>query len=612
MTTQTEVLDHVVTEPRRTSVRFRFAVAFFAGLIAATALGAGALYAYDQQYTGRIVPGVHIGNVDLSGLTPDEAALRLTEAYGSFAQGNVIVQGPDGAVTLDYAGLGRGPDVATMVSEAMAVGHSGNAAERAIAGARTAVNGITLEPRVRVDATAVADRITALAATVKRTPSEASISIDSKFKFTVNPGSDGREADPTTATAAILAALGTIEAPDAVTVDLPVTTVEPTVSTVEATGAKAVAERVTADIVLTIGDDEYTIDNEKLRTLVSFAPTVVGGYTPLVDTTALDKVVKSLAKKINRKVVNATYRISGGKISSVVPSKDGRALDVEATTAQVRALLKSRSDGASTAKLEPTVTKTEPALTTAEAKAAAPKMREISRWTTPFQIYERNGFGANIWIPALTIDGYVVAPHTKFDFWDAVGTISRAKGYKQGGAIIDGRTEPQGALAGGICSCSTTLFNAALRAGFKMGARRNHFYYIDRYPLGLDATVFISGSGSKQTMSFTNDTDYPVLIRGYKIRNGSRGFVRFALFSVPNGRRTTFSRPIVRNIRRASDTVQYTSSLAPGVRERIEFPVDGKQVWVTRTVRDKKGKLVHRETYFSNYARITGVTLVGR
>ena len=73
---------------------------------------------------------------------------------------------------------------------------------------------------------------------------------------------------------------------------------------------------------------------------------MVGGYTPLVDTTALDKVVKSLAKKIDRKVVNATYRISGGKISSVVPSKDGRALDVEATIAQVRALLKSRADGA--------------------------------------------------------------------------------------------------------------------------------------------------------------------------------------------------------------------------------------------------------------------------
>jgi vancomycin resistance protein YoaR len=87
----------------------------------------------------------------------------------------------------------------------------------------------------------------------------------------------------------------------------------------------------------------------------------------------------------------------------------------------------------------------------------------------------------------------------------------------------------------------TTLFNAALRAGFQMGARRNHFYYIDRYPLGLDATVFISASGAKQTMSWTNDTQYPVLIRGYQIRAGGTGWVKFALFSVPTGRRVSFA-----------------------------------------------------------------------
>jgi vancomycin resistance protein YoaR len=145
-----------------------------------------------------------------------------------------------------------------------------------------------------------------------------------------------------------------------------------------------------------------------------------------------------------------------------------------------------------------------------------------------------------------------------------------------------------------------------------MGARRNHYYYIDRYPLGLDATVFISASGAKQSMSFTNDTDYPVLIRGYGYRKGSAGYVKFEIYSVPNGRKTTFSKPIVRNVRYATDTVQYTSSLAPGVRQRVEYPVDGKQVTVTRTVRDRKGKVIHRDTYYSNYARITGIVLVGR
>ncbi len=74
----------------------------------------------------------------------------------------------------------------------------------------------------------------------------------------------------------------------------------------------------------------------------------------------------------------------------------------------------------------------------------------------------------------------------------------------------------------------------------------------------------------------------------------------------------TFSRPIVENVRRATDTVQYTTSLAPGVAKRVEYPVDGKQVTVTRTVRDRAGNVIHRDTYFSNYARITGLTLIGK
>ena len=224
---------------------------------------------------------------------------------------------------------------------------------------------------------------------------------------------------------------------------------------------------------------------------------------------------------------------------------------------------------------------------------------------------EKNGFGANIWIPALSIDGYVVGPREKFSFWKAVGPVTRAKGYKQGGAIINGRTEPQGALAGGICSCSTTLFNAALRAGYEMGARRNHYYYIDRYPLGLDATVFDQRLGSVQDMTWTNDTDYPVLIRGYKIRNGSTGYVQVRALQRADRAPGLDRCPDRQERPSASDSVQYTTSLAPGARQRIEYPVDGKQVWRTVNVYDKKGKLIRSKTYYSNYSRITGVVLIG-
>ena len=113
-------------------------------------------------------------------------------------------------------------------------------------------------------------------------------------------------------------------------------------------------------------------------------------------------------------------------------------------------------------------------------------------------------------------------------------------------------------------------------------------------------------------MSFTNDTDYPVLIRGYGYRDGGTGYVKFEVYSVPTGRKVSIATSSRRNVRIATDTVQYTSSLAPGARKRIEYPVNGFQVTAVRTVRDRNGNIIHRDTYHSNYARITGITLIGR
>ncbi len=610
-TTTPETVGVVVPETGRPSGRLRFTLAFFAGLLLAAVAGVGALYAYDQQYVGRVLPGVRVGPVDLSGLEPAVAAERLRDAYGSLGDGEIVVKTAEGTTSISFADIDRGPDVEAMVAEAMAVGRDGNALERVIADAQTALRGVTLDPRVTFDADALAERVVGYAESVDRDPVDASVE---KFEsdFVLHASVAGRQADPAVPVQAMLADLGELDAPRTRTYILPVLALEPDVTTAEASTAQAAAERLTAKITLKAKTGDHDITASRLRSWLSFGPTPDGGYVARMDTTELPTVLEKLAKKINRSPVNASFKTSGGRISGVTASQTGYRLDQDATAKQVLALLDARMGGEKPKSFEPTVKVTQPALTTEEAKAARPKMRMISRWTTPFPISDRNGFGANIWIPARLIDGYVVAPRATFDFWDAVGPVTRAKGYKSGGAIINGRTEPQGALAGGICSCSTTLFNAALRAGYEMGARRNHYYYIDRYPLGLDATVFISASGSKQTVSFTNDTDYPVLIRGYGFRDGGTGYVRFEIFSVPNGRKVSISTGRRQNLRYATDTVQYTSSLAPGVRKRIEFPVNGFQVSATRTVRDRNGKVLHKDTYFSNYARITGITLIGR
>jgi vancomycin resistance protein YoaR len=614
-TTTPETIAIPVETGRRFPSKLRFVIAFVIGLLLALVIGLGAMYAYDQQYVGRVLPGVQVGTVDLSGVDPATAAQHLSAAYGSLSEGEIVLAGPDGPMTIPYEHVGRRADIDAMVAEAMAVGRDGNPIERIIADARTALRGVTLTPRVTFDAERTADRIAVLALARTQSPVDAAVAVQGdEHRFAVIPGHEGRDVDASAAISTALATLGELDAPTTLALDLETTPIEPAVTTVEAFNAKALSDRLASRITLAIEDVEEPqyISALRLRTWTTFAPTADGGYAPTIDTTALEPTLEKLAKKVDQPPVNASFKTKGGSITGVTPSKNGYKLDVEGTQAAVLAVLEARAAGRVSPTVEPSLQVTKPVLTTAEAEAARPKMKKISSWTTYFPISEKNGQGANIWIPARLINGYVVAPRATFDFWDAVGPVTRAKGYRAGGAIINGRTEPQGALAGGICSCSTTLFNAALRAGYEMGARRNHYYYIDRYPLGLDATVFISGSGSTQTMSFTNDTDYPILIRGRGWREGGAGYVRFELYSVPNGRKVSFSKPIVRDVRRASDSVQYTSSLSPGARQRIEYPVDGKKVTVTRTVRAKDGTVIHKDTYFSNYARITGIVLVGR
>jgi vancomycin resistance protein YoaR len=599
-----------VTSRRRLGGAGRFLLAFLLGLLGALAVGAGALYAYDTSFADRVLPGVRVGDVDVGGLSRAEAVDRVKAAYASLGVGSIHLRSPQGGVTIGFDEIGRQADVEAMVDAALAIGRAGGPVERVVGEAQTALHGATVAPAVRVDADGLSARVSSLAELIAVDPADAAIE-RTKSGFEVTPAHAGRAVDGDELSKRLLAAVQAPDGPSDVTIDVPVVTLPPTVPTAVADEAAAAANRMAADVTLTAGKSTWTIKSKTIRPLIDFESTADGRITPTLDPAGLTKALRKVAKEANVSPTNATFLISkGGKIVGVKAGHDGRKLDLDATSAAVGQAMSARASAPSATPVKLVFTAAKPTFTTAEAEKSAPLMRKISSWTTYFPIYVNNGFGANIWIPALIIDGTVVGPGETFDFWKTVGSVTAAKGYKQGGAIIDGHTEPQGALAGGICSCSTTLFNAALRAGMEMRARKNHFYYIDRYPLGLDATVFISASGATQTMSWTNDTPYPVLIRGYKIQHGSSGYVRFDLYSVPNGRKVVIGDPTVKNVRPASDTRQYTSSLPKGVTKRLEYPVDGKDVWRTVSVY-QDGKLIRRTTYYSHYSRITGVLLVG-
>jgi vancomycin resistance protein YoaR len=597
----------LTTHPRRLP-RFRAVLAAFGlGIVIAVTASAAGLYAYDRVHADQVMPGVHVGTVDLSGLDRAAAAAKLREAYASASQGSVVLV--DGVATdsIPFSDLGRAVAVDQLLDQAFAVGRTGAIVDRTVDQVRTATRGVTIAPQVTVDPDAVLKAVSALAARESVLPADASVTA-TPTGFVTNPGAAGRTIDQDSAVKSIVTALTDPATTGEVRIPLPSVAVDPEVTTDEADAARDHATSTAQNVLITSGAAKWTLPAATIRGWISFDGDG-SDYAAAVDTSKLATVLKPFAKSVARPVKDATFLTSkSGAIIGVTASSVGQALDVNGTAAAVAAVLQARATGApAPVSVQAAVKATQPNLSTTTAQKTAPLMRKISSWTTFYGVGPHNGFGANITIPALAISGTVVAPGQWFSFWNAVGDVSLAKGYKLGGAIVDGHSVEGKTIGGGICSTSTTLFNAALRAGFQTGSRKNHFYYISRYPKGLDATVYISDGGGEQDMTWKNNSPYPVLIKAYAVP----GIVRFTLYSVPNGRKVSISPAVVKNYSPSTTIRETTTSLKPGHTEQTEYEAAGFDSWVTVTVRDKSGKIISKKTYFSHYARVVGVILVG-
>ena len=108
-------------------------------------------------------------------------------------------------------------------------------------------------------------------------------------------------------------------------------------------------------------------------------------------------------------------------------------------------------------------------------------------------------------------------------------------------------------------------------------------------------------------MTFRNDTEHPIVVRGF----GGGGSVTFQIWSIPTGRTVVITDAVTSNHRRAIETTQVDTSMAAGAAKRVEYPHDGHDVSRSRFVYDAAGNEIHRNDYFSHYATVNGITLVG-
>jgi vancomycin resistance protein YoaR len=603
----------------------RVALAFAIGLVATLLLVTAAALAAFSAYSNRVVPGVRVGSVDVSGLSRDQLIARLKTDYAYLGQGEIKVTTPVGVSTITYQEAGRVPDVEFMADAAMRIGHTGNPIDDAVFMLRSAINGESVPIAVRVDPMAVATRVRQLLSTTQVLPRDAQATAENAI-YGYSSATPGHIIDEKAISSAIVDGLTRPDAPAAFQAGGALVALDPQVSDADAQAAVVEAERMAVDVTLTWGGDTqaqspspstsktaipaatYSIAADTVRSSIVFGTRPDGSYGAFVDPAPIQAYLSELAPQVATTPVEPSVVFDkSGKPSGVKNGKDGEGIDVAATSQAIVAYLDSLASGGNPGS---TVAIVQAPISPSITPESLGGMVVIGSWTTVFYPGITNGYGVNIRVPANTLNGQIVAPGQRFSFLAAIGPVDRAHGYTLGGVIENGRSNHTGAMGGGICSVSTTMFNAAARAGLDINERHPHFYYIDRYPIGLDATVYSSG-GQTWDLKWTNDTPNPIVIRGYTTY-GSKSTITFQLWSLPLDRKVTFSAAYKANVVRAVDRTEYVTTLKPGQENRAEYPTAGFSTSRTRTVTDSTGKVIHHDTWVSHYGKVDGLLQIGR
>ncbi|WP_424766674.1 VanW family protein [Paenibacillus sp. sgz302251] len=209
--------------------------------------------------------------------------------------------------------------------------------------------------------------------------------------------------------------------------------------------------------------------------------------------------------------------------------------------------------------------------------------RKIMAFSTEFRT-SAEGRAHNVAVTAEALQNWHLAPDEVFDFGKLIARAEELYEYREAPVILNGRLVP--GIGGGICQVSSTLYNAALRAGLEIVERRNHSLPVAYLPLGQDATY----AGGAINFRFRNTTGKHMIIRT-EVKDR---VLTVKLFGTMNENDRYDIESIT--LKTIEPGVQETVSdkLSPGQKVTRE---NGKQGYVVETYRSlvRDGEVVSRE-----------------
>lgn len=190
----------------------------------------------------------------------------------------------------------------------------------------------------------------------------------------------------------------------------------------------------------------------------------------------------------------------------------------------------------------------------------------------------------------------------EWSFLDHAGAMEEEDGYKEAGVIVSGQMD-QG-VGGGVCQVATTVFNAVYEAGLDIDERHNHTLYTSSYPAGLDAAVSYpsldliwSNPTSSDILLVTSYTDYSVTVSLIGIDPELEVVTETGEWQDGKAHITEYE--VDEMLREGASYVKTT-------------PTDGRKINVTRYIKDKDGVTISWDYFGSVYSPVNRVIAYGK
>jgi vancomycin resistance protein YoaR len=469
----------------------------------------GGAYAAAYAFAGEKVPqGTSVAGIEIGGKSHDDAVRAVEDGFAERVKLDVTVEGRAVALTAEEAGISV--DAEATVDEA---GGGRSWAPGRLWNYYT--GGDDLEPVVDVDEQALAAALDGIDRSQGTPATEGDVVFRAGNARAVR-ATEGEEVDREAARQALTAAYV-----DGDPAELALVPATPDIDQEDVQDALNDFGNPAVSAPVTLVFDTTRV---KLRP-ADFAPALGmkpedGALVPDLDEKKLAAIVRSRFAKTDGAPVDATVRLVDGR-PKVVPAKPGVEYDPSDISSAFLALV-VKEPGQREMKVKATVQKAD--FSTQDARALKIK-EKVSTFTTYYPYAEYRNI--NIGRAAELVNGTVLKPGDTFSLNDTVGERTKENGFTKGFIISNGVFKED--FGGGVSQMATTTFNAMFFAGLEDVEHKPHSFYIDRYPVGREATV----AWGAVDLRFKNDTPYGVLIQANVTPStpSSQGVVTVSMWS---------------------------------------------------------------------------------